>query len=86
METAPTGDSPSLRQIQSLSPPRASMRKPALNIRRSSMFDNRYQYEVDTLDRCVRILFWCKKNERKEMEQSLIVRYEQYRVKFYVLK
>ena len=33
----------------------------------------------------MRILFWCKKSERKKMEQSLIGRYEQYRVKFSVL-
>lgn len=85
MENAPGVDSPTLRQIQSPPPPRASKRKPVLNIQRSLTSDNRYQYEVGTLDRCMRILFWCKKSERKKMEQSLIGRYEQYRVKFYVL-
>ncbi len=85
MENAPSVDSLSLRQIQSPPPPQASKRKPVLNIQRSLTSDHRYQYEVGTLDRCVRILFWCKKSERKKMEQSLIDRYEQYRVKFYVL-
>jgi|GEM_PF-4223816 len=95
MENAPSGDSPSvdspsvdspsLRQIQSPPARGASKRKPVLNIERSLKSDNRYQYEVGTLDRCMRILFWCKKSERKKMEQSLIGRYEQYRVKFSAL-
>ena len=82
-------NAPSLRQIQETPPKRASQpagRKPRLAVQRIKLADGRLEYRVPTLDRALRIYYWCQKAGRSVMEQSIVSNYPQYRVSFYVLK